>query len=785
MKRLLHSMLVFLPLWSAAQGNEEKLRAEFLDYQLPRYQEKVYLHVDRSFYLSGETIWFSVYNVDGYLHRLSDLSRVVYVELLNRDQKPVYQVALPVKGGRGSGSLLLGNGIPSGQYQLRAYTNWMKNFPPEFYFNRTITVVNALLPRKADSTGLSGKRAVYFFPESGRLLAGVETKITFKTTDAQGRGLAAKGWVLGEKNDTVCSFATAWNGMGRFALKPAAGARYRAVLRFSDTSITSPLPEVESNGVAATLEDRGEKFLLKVYARGAAAGGNILLLAHTRQVPVLVQAQAAAAENVFSIDKSLLGDGISQLLVMNEQREPVAQRLVWKDPRNSRQVRLATNQPVYGKRQKVEVDLQQAPENMSVAVYRLDGLQPETEEDILQYLLGHSELRGPLEFPSEEVRRDVAAFGEYIDMVLCSNGWGKFDPVAYKNKEQPVFAFLPEKEGMLVSAQVFDRQGGNAAAGVETFLSVPGTGFKLSQAISDAEGRLLFNMDPYYGHHELVAHAPEKNGRHYRVDIQPAFSDRFRPVSVSHGGDDARLSATAQSLVAARSVNSQLENAYLAEQKKQVAGGGPDTLAFYGMPDKKYVLDDYTRFPTMEEVMHEFIPEIRVRKSGPAYSFRVKNALLEDFFQNEPLVLVDGVPVKDVSKIMQLDPLRFREIDILTHKLFDGTLVREGVINYRTYAGDLAGYTLDADESVLQYPGLEMQRLFYMPAYAVQADKLARIPDRRELLYWNPLLQPGDKAGSAHFSFYSSDQPGRYQIVMQGLDAAGRPCVARAVFEVK
>ena len=41
-----------------------------------------------------------------------------------------------------------------------------------------------------------------------------------------------------------------------------------------------------------------------------------------------------------------------------------------------------------------------------------------------------------------------------------------------------------------------------------------------------------------------------------------------------------------------------------------------DTLAFYYEPYKTYLLDNYTRFTTMEEVLREYVVEVNVGKEG-------------------------------------------------------------------------------------------------------------------------------------------------------------------------
>ena len=97
-------------------------------FQQAPVSEKVYLHTDKNTYQAGEIAWFKVYNLNANNHLLSDLSTIVYVELFNTDNEPTIQLKIPVKNGLGEGSIDLPNNLKSGNYVLRAYTHWMKNF---------------------------------------------------------------------------------------------------------------------------------------------------------------------------------------------------------------------------------------------------------------------------------------------------------------------------------------------------------------------------------------------------------------------------------------------------------------------------------------------------------------------------------------------------------------------------------------------------------------------------------------------------------------------------------
>src|ERR1700744_4371486 len=142
----------------------EYIQGSFNNYKQSALQEKVFVHTDKGAYLTGEILWFKVYVVDGSYHKPFNLSKGAYVEVLDDALNPVMQAKVELKNGMGSGSLYIPVTLNNGNYHLRAYTNWMKNFNPDFYFDKKITIVNpqrAPVVAKVNSTDFD----IQFFPE--------------------------------------------------------------------------------------------------------------------------------------------------------------------------------------------------------------------------------------------------------------------------------------------------------------------------------------------------------------------------------------------------------------------------------------------------------------------------------------------------------------------------------------------------------------------------------------------------------------------------------------------
>lgn len=106
--------------------------------------EEVYVHTDREEYMAGETMWFNTRVFEKPGIELSDRSRLLYFEVLNWVNRPVVRKRILINEGSGPGMALLPDTLSSGDYTIRAYTNWMKNFLPVNCFSKRIRIYNAI-----------------------------------------------------------------------------------------------------------------------------------------------------------------------------------------------------------------------------------------------------------------------------------------------------------------------------------------------------------------------------------------------------------------------------------------------------------------------------------------------------------------------------------------------------------------------------------------------------------------------------------------------------------------
>jgi len=232
----------------------------------------------------------------------------------------------------------------------------------------------------------------------------------------------------------------------------------------------------------------------------------------------------------------------------------------------------------------------------------------------------------------------------------------------------------------------------------------------------------------------------------------------------------------------------QAQNIYLADSLRNFADPHiSDTLPFFGVGETSYRLDDYKRFTTMEEVLREYIREVGVGLRNGKLLFKIFNPAAHDFYAHDDgssLVLLDGVPLMDIDKIFQYNPLSVKSLEVTRGRYVLGPTTFNGIASFTTYDGVFDGFQLDPRLVAIDYPGLQLQREFYSPAYDTKEQLENRIPDFRNTLLWSPAVHTS-KDGKATIQFYSSDLAGRYVVVLQGMSANGDFVSAIHAFEVK
>ncbi len=768
----------------AQQDSLKNLVEKFDHYRDQNFQEKIFIHTDQIFYLTGETIWFNVFLVDAFFHQPSQLSKVVYLEVIGKDNISVIKTKIAVTEGHGHGSLFLPSSIASGKYRILGYTRWMQNFSPEFYFQQSITIVNPFVNLDPPPASEGPAYDIQFFPEGGNIIAGLPNTVAFRVVGKNGKGIGFKGAILNQKNDTVVRFHPLKFGLGRFHFNPEKGEHYSSVIIDSlHQKYFVPLPAILDEGFTMHLTDSIGFINVAVRSRfleSAEESQKVHLFVQSHQIHLAgLTNPLTHGTALFRIDKKIFREGLNHITLFDHSLRPVGERMYFVTPKHNLKISAAVDRENYSTREKINLNLttltaegHPANPRMSVSVYRQDSLQQDEPVNISDYLWLTSELKGTVESPGFYLKE---ANAEAADNLMLTHGWSRFTWKEILSHQENHAPYAPEYGGHLLRGVVLDQEG-NPSPGINTFLSVVGKKAELRVARSDAKGNVMYEVHDFFGKQKVVAQTNANVDSTFKVELKDELTKL--PENTL---PEFSLSVGLRHQLVQRNLAMQLQHAF--DRQDQNVPPGTDSLPFYGKALERYRLDDFTRFPTMEEVMREYIRNVMVRKKNGKFKFIIFDPATRTFLDDNPLVMLDGVPVFNLDHIIAYDPLKVQKIDVIPTRYYIGHLAFEGLINYTTYQGNLSDFN-PGSVSIQTVEGLQTSKEFFSPRYESKTQQESRIPDRRHLLHWTPEVKM-DNHGKSDLSFFSSDVPGTYLVVVQCLSEAGEPGSVTIKFQVK
>ena len=768
-------------------GSKDPLH-DLNQYRSQYIQEKLYVHTDKDSYLSREICWFRIYYLDALFNNPITISKIAYVEILDRNNRPVIQQKVSLKPGESNGSIIIPVNIPSGTYTLRAYTNWMKNFGPENFFEKPIRIINTK-NLKPDSTIVKSKNYdIQFFPEGGNLVQQIVSKVGFRVTNAYGEGLDFKGFLTNQNGDTVLRFQPLHKGLGNFDFTPEAGQSYKAIIGFQDgQSVTKEMPTVYTSGYAVSLSKNQEsQITFTVHVSPDLGDPEVLLVVHGQHTTMPVKTGKLTNHTYsFNVEQKDLEDGISQFTLFNDSGQPVCERLYFKYPEKKLLISTSTGGE-FGIRGKVSVDLsvtdqlgKPANADMSVAVYRLDSLQDVDQNNIGNYLYLSAEL-GAIESPDFYFEDGGKSREADMENLMLTHGWRRFNWKEIVRQKSLKVEFSPEYDGHIITGKLVNNKTGKGVPNEGVYLSVPSTRTQFRPALSDNKGFVKFEMTGFYGSEEIIVQTNPKEDSLSHIEIASPFSQKYSGSVFPEYAIPTLNSST----LSYQNIQEQVRHVYDGTKLSRFNRQYVDTNTFYVTPDEKYLLDDYTRFQTMEEVLREYVHSINVNRRGDNFQVYAVDNSVRNFFSDEPLILIDGVPFFYTNELIQQDPLKIKRLDLVNRQYDVGYQTYPGIISLITYHGDLDGIVLNPHALVLDYPGIPESREFFAPKYETEQQINNRMPDFRTLLYWSPQIK-SDAGGRKQLEFYTSDLPGKYALVVQGVSDTGIPGNNVIYFTVK
>ncbi|MET0636968.1 MAG: hypothetical protein ABWZ25_13140 [Chitinophagaceae bacterium] len=743
--------------------------------------EKLFVHTDKDFYLSGELCWFRIFSMDAFTLLPGSPSRVCYVEIIDGSGKAGTQAKIVMDSTGGSGSFYLPVSLNTGNYTLRAYTSWMKNSGPSTFFEKKLTIVNTLKNSETILAKDSFNIIADFLAEGGQLVNDLEGRMAFRLRSASGTPVSADITVITANGDTIAHARASAKGMGSFTMTPTSGLTYKANILLPDgRTVVKQLPAAERSGytLVVTESANGDRLVTVRSNIPSQQGRPVYLLAHRAGKVYSALQQNIQVETSWTIKKSELPAGTTTITLFDSRQQPVAERLVFNKPETQETLVITGNKSSYGIRDKVALSVEYKGADLldySTSVYLLDSFQS-APATITDYLLLTDELKGQVEDPNYYFSPDPDV-NKHADDLMLTAGWRTF-----RNKQSaPSLAVLPESSGHIITARVLSLPGETPAADVVCYFSAGASPYEFLISKSDSNGLVHFNAKKYYGPGDIIIQPQSWQGTTFRIDVVTPFLGGAAPASPFF-----TISEDLRDQLREKSVAMQAMNVFATDSiSRFVTPTLFDTLPFYGNAEFSYPLDDYKRFTTMEEVMREYITPVGVIMRNGKPSLTMYDYEQKILYRKElVLLLLDGIPLQDPDKLFTIDPLKIRKIDVIPSVYLYGPSLFTGVISLESYNGHSEGIELDKNLVTVDYEGLQLKRAFYAPDYSVNPGSRKRMPDMRNTLLWIPQVSIG-KGNNSKLNFYTSDIKGRFLVLVQGLSSTGVPVAGMQTFSVE
>jgi len=771
--------------------------ADFLKY---RPQEKAFLHLNKHVFAAGEGIWFKVYLTDAVSLRPSDLSKVLYVDLTDAENKLIDSRTLKVKDGMCHGDFTLNDSISSGDYYLKVYTNYMLNFDPELLPTTPIRILNNNKPSLPKKSAESASTDVQFFPESGQMVAGLVNNIGFKAIDSSGLGTAVSGQIFDSQDNLVTSFQSEHAGMGNFKLIPKEGEHYLARIYEHETALEFMLPEVSASGAIIQIKPDTGSIELKVLAHDYSLE-NHLLLGYQNGMNVL-ELKPTAANNMYSVFSTQnLPSGIIYFTLFDGDNRPVAERLAFvNNSKKLPKLDISCKEKI-GNREKLEINLnyeKDVPAELSMSVVNFHAAGSESD-NILTYLLLTSDLKGNIEAPQFYFEDYDSRKVRLLDQLMMTQGWRRFTWKEVLADSLPTIHQYLE-QSMSIRGQLFGYENQKKAQSGEVSLTVMENPMMNGSVSTGEDGKFEFSGLDFEDTVSIILQANKlgkkkvkKNKANLNDPYTIKVTERQRPIlpdiTPLHQltiSDEEEYNAFMEKI-------HRIERMYGEEvvildaleiKRARPTEISPETK-FLPAPSYRVILDSLLIDPrNMSPTVQDMLQIIRMPGFNPSTltsrgvstisgGKTIKVYYMGQLFGVESIA--SGPPPGWIN------PQNIGAIDYFTGLKSSQFGVEGGqgvLVLYPRKQSEL--YHAVFGIKNFKFPGYYQAREFYSPNYEVEKSE---VPDYRSTLYWNPNIWLSK--GKAQVSFYTSDEDNIYVIDVQGITSNGDPIARNYIFTVE
>lgn len=776
-------------------------------------REKAYLHFDNTSYYVGDTIWFKAYVTLAEQQTFSQISRPLYVELVDQTGHIADKQIIKLTQGEGNGQFILPPSMLSGYYEVRAYTRWMLAFNEPQYFSRTFPIYQLTnsdkLERSITTYELSSsmenrpseteeKLNVRFFPEGGQLVEGVTSQVAFKAESKNEGNIELSGTIYTKEGAEITSFETLHDGMGRFEYTPSAQPAI-AKVDFQGKKYEFTLPQALPNGYVLSTVSNAGALLVRVFCNAATPQDTLaVFISHQGRpyVHQLISCRSDAPQE-FILPTRKLPAGVLQVSLINRAGNTLCERFVFANPRAPLQISTKKLKEVYAPYAPIRCELQiknakGEPVSGELSVSIRDGVRSdylEYDNNIFTDLLLTSDLKGYIHQPGYYFASPSPRKQTELDVLLMVHGWRKYDMSQAISTAPFTPLQLPETQ-LALNGQVKSTILKNKLKDIALSVIVKKDDqFITGGTVTDENGRFTIPVEDFEGTTEAVIQT-RKVGKERNKDASILIDRNFSLAPRAYGykelhpewKDLAYWQQKAESFdsLYMDSIR-KVEGLYVLDEveikSKRRQGSNMATKineksidAYYDVRRSVDLLRDNGKIvTTIPELMEKLSPQFDWDRSNDKLTYRQKpicyimdNHILSETETQMMLTEVDGLASIIISKGtggIDDDIIQNTKMSEVTDSTgVDISKLDKYSVFYliplprRDVLNKSQSAVLGTRQTVIQ--GYTRPLEYYSPAYPTKELYMDKV-DKRRTLYWNPSVQ-ADENGKAVIECYNN-----------------------------
>jgi len=724
-------------------------------------QESVILRTDRDIYIGGEAIWYQLNCLNSQSNDVTDLSKVIYLELINERNTPVYQTKCHLNNGHFQSHFQIPDSLSTGNYLLRAYSRWMRNYPTQHFGTKIISIINPFVEHALPkSDKLFSMDTIICYPEGNNFLAGINNKIVIRSIDQYGRIKPLKGLIKTSSLDTISSFVTNEKGFATINIKPELNKSYYIPIKKGDQTHKLYLPSPMHEGIKLTLNTSNNNSLTLEVLSTFTKQTNNLYIEITRLDGDLIKKIPVVDGDILNLLHDAYPKGVLIAQLFSKKGILLATRpFMINSNDNGSAIKLSLNKKNIGTREKVDLTISpnlphQNLKHVSISIAK--SCLVHNRDSIYWNRNENSSIKQTINnWQSNKV--------PFNDLLLTID-----QTSSIKSIESSV-RLLPEPRGEIISGTITNTITNKPIADEKIVLSFVGNSATMQFSRTDSLGRFRFIINQY-GEKEMVIQpfTNDTTKLNYKVNLLPSFSNSYGNNQIPVFTLDANRAKQINSAI----INMQVNAIYKPYLQSSMQNHITESTFFYGIPEHRVVIDHFIELPNIEEIVNELVPFSFVRRKKGQREFKVHEDLSLYPKSGETLAFVDGVPIFDVDRVLQINPLELNRIELINLDYYfeDEKLGR--MLFFFTKTANMEAMEFDHRIFRQALKCYAYGYHFNAPQYNTKVSEPGRIPDLRNVLLYESFNCIDEKGKT--ISFYTSDESTEYIIAVESIGKDGQ-----------